>query len=90
MWSIVSAVPDVASSTSVRLNGGSETTLQSTCALFATNDNTFQFEPFHSCSHSLGDVSILGLLQCHNDAAWKLEEQHLIFRLGRLQPNGLN
>eukprot|EP00061_Rhincodon_typus_P018995 g48413.t1 len=45
---------------------------------------------FDSPSHSLGDVSVLALLQCHNDTSWKLEEQHLIFRLGSLQPNGLN
>eukprot|EP00061_Rhincodon_typus_P001609 g15266.t1 len=32
-------------------------------------------------SHSLDDMSILGLLQCHNDATRKLEEQHLIFHL---------
>eukprot|EP00061_Rhincodon_typus_P010552 g34925.t1 len=44
---------------------------------------------FNPLSHSLGDMSILGLLQCHNDAIWKLEEQHLIFCLGSLQPNGL-
>eukprot|EP00061_Rhincodon_typus_P012367 g38056.t1 len=42
---------------------------------------------FNSPSH---DMSILGLLQCHNDATRKLEEQHFIFRLGTLQPNGLN
>eukprot|EP00061_Rhincodon_typus_P004687 g23189.t1 len=45
---------------------------------------------FNSTSNSLGDLSILGLLQCHNDTTWKLEEQHLIFCLGSLQPNGLN
>eukprot|EP00061_Rhincodon_typus_P018737 g48037.t1 len=45
---------------------------------------------FNSPSRSLGDMSILGILQCHNDATWKLEEQHLIFHLGSLQPNGLN
>eukprot|EP00061_Rhincodon_typus_P001278 g14279.t1 len=45
---------------------------------------------FNSPSHSLDNVSILGLLQCHNDATRRLEEQHLIFRLGTLQPNGLN
>eukprot|EP00061_Rhincodon_typus_P003263 g19666.t1 len=45
---------------------------------------------FSSPSRSLGDMSILGLLQCHNDATRKVEEQHLIFRLGSLQPNGLN
>eukprot|EP00061_Rhincodon_typus_P001936 g16165.t1 len=45
---------------------------------------------FSSLSHSLDDMSILGLLQCHNNATRKLEKQHLIFRLGRLQPNGLN
>eukprot|EP00061_Rhincodon_typus_P003558 g20383.t1 len=45
---------------------------------------------FNTPSHSLGDMSILGLLQRHNDATRKLEEQHLIFRLRSLQPNGLN
>eukprot|EP00061_Rhincodon_typus_P012919 g38973.t1 len=45
---------------------------------------------FNFSSHSLGDRSILGLLQCHNDTTHKLEEQHLIFRLGSLQPGGLN
>eukprot|EP00061_Rhincodon_typus_P006601 g27417.t1 len=45
---------------------------------------------FNSPSHSLDDKSILGLLQCHSDATWKLEEQHLIFLHGGLQPNGLN
>eukprot|EP00061_Rhincodon_typus_P008891 g31927.t1 len=39
---------------------------------------------FNSPSHSLDNI--LGLLQCHNDAFRKLEEQHLIFRLGTLQP----
>eukprot|EP00061_Rhincodon_typus_P003447 g20093.t1 len=43
-----------------------------------------------SHSHALGNMSILGLLQCHNDATGKLEKQHLIFCLGNLQPNGLN
>eukprot|EP00061_Rhincodon_typus_P004405 g22492.t1 len=45
---------------------------------------------FNSPSNSLDDMSILALLQCHNDATQKLDEQHLIFRLGTLQPNGLN
>eukprot|EP00061_Rhincodon_typus_P001486 g14936.t1 len=45
---------------------------------------------FNSPSHSLDDMSILGLLQCHNDSTQKLEELHLIFRLGTLQLNGLN
>eukprot|EP00061_Rhincodon_typus_P014649 g41807.t1 len=45
---------------------------------------------FNSRSHSLDDTSILGLLQCHNDATRKLEEQHLIFHLRNLQPNSLN
>eukprot|EP00061_Rhincodon_typus_P004428 g22541.t1 len=45
---------------------------------------------FNSPSHSLGNMPILGILQCHNDATPKLEEQHLTFHLGTLQPNGLN
>eukprot|EP00061_Rhincodon_typus_P002423 g17525.t1 len=44
---------------------------------------------FNSPSHALGDMSILDILQCHNDATRKLEEQHLVFCLGTLQPNGL-
>eukprot|EP00061_Rhincodon_typus_P001342 g14512.t1 len=45
---------------------------------------------FNSPSHSADNMSVLGLLQCHNDAPRKLEEQQLIFRLGTLQPNGIN
>eukprot|EP00061_Rhincodon_typus_P003864 g21154.t1 len=50
----------------------------------------FVVNHFNSPIHSLDDMSILGLLQCHNDATRKLEERHLIFRLGSLQPDGLN
>eukprot|EP00061_Rhincodon_typus_P003707 g20768.t1 len=32
---------------------------------------------FNCPSHSLDDMSILGLLQCHSDATQKLEEQRL-------------
>eukprot|EP00061_Rhincodon_typus_P017744 g46582.t1 len=32
---------------------------------------------FNSPSHSLGDMSILGRLRCHNEATQKLEKQHL-------------
>eukprot|EP00061_Rhincodon_typus_P011312 g36236.t1 len=45
---------------------------------------------FNSPSHSLDDMSILGFLQCHNDATRRLQEQQLIFCLGTLQPNGIN
>eukprot|EP00061_Rhincodon_typus_P000443 g11720.t1 len=45
---------------------------------------------FNSPSHSLDDMFILGLLQCHNDGTQRLQEQHLIHRLGTLQPNGIN
>eukprot|EP00061_Rhincodon_typus_P017617 g46390.t1 len=44
--------------------------------------------PFPATAGS--DMSILGLLQCYNDIICKLKEQHLIFRLGSLQPDGLN
>eukprot|EP00061_Rhincodon_typus_P003361 g19905.t1 len=47
------------------------------CSTLPTIANHFS-SPFHS----LDDMSILGLLQCHNDATQRLEEQHLIFRLG--------
>eukprot|EP00061_Rhincodon_typus_P017669 g46463.t1 len=45
---------------------------------------------FNSPSNTLDDMSVLGLLQCHKNATRKLEEQHLIFCLGSLQPDGLN
>eukprot|EP00061_Rhincodon_typus_P005929 g26040.t1 len=45
---------------------------------------------FNSPSHSLDNMSILGLLWCHNDATRKLKEQHLMFCVGSLQANGLN
>eukprot|EP00061_Rhincodon_typus_P001237 g14143.t1 len=45
---------------------------------------------FNFPSHSLDDMSILDLVQCHNNAAQKLEEQNLIFCLGTLRPNSLN
>eukprot|EP00061_Rhincodon_typus_P000714 g12535.t1 len=45
---------------------------------------------FISPSHSLDDTSILGLLLCHKDATRRLQEQHLIFSLGNLQPKGIN
>eukprot|EP00061_Rhincodon_typus_P000136 g10622.t1 len=86
MWSTASAAPNVASSTLVRPSGGSE-------HLLSVHDKQ-QHLPvanhFNSPSWSLGNMSILGLLQCHNDATRKLEKQHLIFHLGSLQPNGLN
>eukprot|EP00061_Rhincodon_typus_P000258 g11060.t1 len=44
---------------------------------------------FNSPSHSPDDMSILGFLQCHSDATRRLQEQHLIFRLGTVQPNGV-
>eukprot|EP00061_Rhincodon_typus_P015196 g42735.t1 len=40
---------------------------------------------FNSSSHSLDNMFILGLLQCHNDATRKLEE-HLTFRLESYNP----
>ncbi|XP_059813988.1 uncharacterized protein LOC132385781 [Hypanus sabinus] len=45
---------------------------------------------FNSASHSHSDMSIHGLLYCHDEAKPRLEEQHLIYRLGSLQPFGLN
>eukprot|EP00061_Rhincodon_typus_P000454 g11777.t1 len=45
---------------------------------------------FNSLSYSLDNTSILGLLYCHNDATRRLQEQRFIFRLGTLQPNGIN
>eukprot|EP00061_Rhincodon_typus_P000581 g12125.t1 len=45
---------------------------------------------FNATSHSLDNMSTLGLLQCHNDATRRLQEQYLLFRLGTLQPNGSN
>eukprot|EP00061_Rhincodon_typus_P002533 g17824.t1 len=68
--------------------------IRSTLPTSPTTPSTFPcnciVNHFNSPCHSLGNMSILGLLQCHNDATWKLEEQHLIFHLRSLQPNGLN
>eukprot|EP00061_Rhincodon_typus_P000836 g12925.t1 len=61
------------------------------CCLSRTERDKRQYvlvaNHFNSSSHSLDDMSILAFLQRHNDATWKLEEQHLIFRLGSLPPN---
>eukprot|EP00061_Rhincodon_typus_P002945 g18874.t1 len=89
MWYIVSVVPDVAFSILGKPSGSSETALWSIYARFATNDNTSQSRTT-STPHFLDDMPNLGILQCHNDTTRKLEEQHLIFHLGTLQPNGLN
>eukprot|EP00061_Rhincodon_typus_P001626 g15314.t1 len=90
MWSTASAAPDVASSifgeTKRRLRDRFVQHLRSLCdrrPLLVANHFSYP-------SHSLVDMSILGRLQCHNDATQKLEEQHLIFCFGSLQPNGLN
>eukprot|EP00061_Rhincodon_typus_P000153 g10702.t1 len=87
MWYTVSSVPDVASftwETKRRLGDRFAEHLRSVrdkrLHLPVTNH-------FNSPSSSLDD---LGLLHCHNDATRKLQEQHLIFRLGTLQPNGIN
>ncbi|XP_059814227.1 ATP synthase F(0) complex subunit C3, mitochondrial-like isoform X1 [Hypanus sabinus] len=45
---------------------------------------------FNSASHSHSDMSVHGLLYCHDEAKLRLEEQHLIYRLGSLQPLGVN
>lgn len=45
---------------------------------------------FTSPSHSYTDLSVLGRLHCRSEATHKLNEQHLIFRLDNLQPNGMN
>eukprot|EP00061_Rhincodon_typus_P002619 g18024.t1 len=39
---------------------------------------------------SLANISACGVLQCSCEAQHKLEEQHLIFRLGTLQPSRFN
>eukprot|EP00061_Rhincodon_typus_P001275 g14271.t1 len=90
MWYIVSAVPNVAFSTSGKPSGGLETTLWSTYSVHDKRQHIPVANHFNSPSHSLDDMSILGLLQCHNNATQRLEKQPLIFRLGTLQPNGIN
>eukprot|EP00061_Rhincodon_typus_P014669 g41841.t1 len=64
------------------------------CQFFCLCHVCSQNEAIHSCTsqmpsyfmdHNLPPsvgMSILGCLQCHNDATHKLEEQHLIFCLG--------
>eukprot|EP00061_Rhincodon_typus_P019207 g9873.t1 len=81
MWYTVSAVPGVASSTSGKPSGGFVEHLRS------VRDKRLHLSVvnhFNAPSHSLDDMSILGLLECHNDATRGLQEQHLIFRLGTL------
>eukprot|EP00061_Rhincodon_typus_P000293 g11183.t1 len=88
MWYTVSAVPVVASLTSKRRLGNH----------FAEHLRSVRYKQLHfpvanhfnSPSHSLDVMSILGLLQCHNDATRSFQEQQLIFLLGTLQPNGIN
>eukprot|EP00061_Rhincodon_typus_P014458 g41487.t1 len=41
---------------------------------------------FNFCSHSLDDMSILGLFQCHNDATWKLGDSTSYSTLGAYNP----
>eukprot|EP00061_Rhincodon_typus_P008436 g31034.t1 len=82
MWSTASAAPDVAASTLVRSSGGSEATLNMRLrSVLDKRQHLPVANHFNSPSHSLGNMSILGILQCHNDATQKLEEQHLIFCL---------
>eukprot|EP00061_Rhincodon_typus_P018899 g48272.t1 len=67
-WSTVSVGPDVVSCTSVRPSADLVTDSRSICALYAIITNIFPVaNHFNSTSHSLGDMSILGLLQCHSD-----------------------
>lgn len=39
---------------------------------------------------TLPRLSVLGLLHCQSESTWKLEEQHLVFHLGRWEPINLN
>eukprot|EP00061_Rhincodon_typus_P012810 g38771.t1 len=82
---------DMASSTSVRPKHRlGDHFVELLCSVCDNQQHLPVTDHFNSLSHSLGDMSILGLLQCHNDATRKLKEQHLIFCLRSLQPNGLN
>ncbi|XP_055501020.1 uncharacterized protein LOC129702942 [Leucoraja erinacea] len=45
---------------------------------------------FNSPSHSESDLSVLGLLHCHDYVQRKCEEQQLILHLGSLHPSGMN
>jgi hypothetical protein len=45
---------------------------------------------FNLRSHSLDDISVLGLMQCSSDAQRKRQEMRLIHQLGTLDPSGLN
>ena len=48
-------------------------------------------EHFHSASHSLDDIMVCGLKQCScSNISRKQHEMRLIFKLGKLRPNGLN
>eukprot|EP00061_Rhincodon_typus_P001198 g14019.t1 len=88
MWSIASVAPNVASSTSVRPSR--DHFVEHLHSVRDKRPHLPVTNHFNSLSHSLDEMSILGLLQCHNDTTQKLEDQHLIFHLRSLQPNGLN
>eukprot|EP00061_Rhincodon_typus_P002831 g18578.t1 len=91
MWSTALAATDVASSPSVTLSGGLEAIfVKHLCSVRDKQKHLLIANHFNSPSHSLDDMSIPGLLQCHNDTTRKLEEQHLTFRPGSLHPDGLN
>eukprot|EP00061_Rhincodon_typus_P003945 g21369.t1 len=50
--------------------------VENLCSVCDKRQHLLVANHFNSPSQSLGDMSILGLLQCHNDAIRKLEEQH--------------
>eukprot|EP00061_Rhincodon_typus_P005001 g23934.t1 len=91
MWSTASTAPDVASfyigETKQRRG---DRFVEHLCSVCNKRQHLLVVIHFNSPSYSLGDMSTLGLLHCHNDATRKLEEQHLIFFLGSLQHDGLN
>ena len=48
-------------------------------------------EHFNSPGHSLSDIAVRGLRRCSGASfRWKQLEMQLIFRLGTMQPDGLN
>eukprot|EP00061_Rhincodon_typus_P016616 g44924.t1 len=72
MWFTASAGLNVASFISVRPSGGF---VEHLCSVREKRHLPVA-NHFNSPSHSLNDMSILRLLQCHNDATWKLKEQY--------------
>ncbi|XP_059800261.1 uncharacterized protein LOC132377850 [Hypanus sabinus] len=87
--SIVSSALNAGAFTMLRpvINWG--TSSSSTSAPSATSRASWWPNNFNCNSHSCSNVPIRGLLLCHHEVTLRVEEQHLVFRLGSLQPDNM-